>query len=74
MSAQKLLMVALMALGAVSAPAWQAPLPDVTTIGPKVGQVVPDFSLIDQNGRRQTLKSVAGPKGTMLVFFRSADW
>jgi hypothetical protein len=42
--------------------------------GPAVGQPVPDFSLQDQTGRTQTLKSVSGPKGTMLVFFRSADW
>ena len=42
--------------------------------GPAVGQPVPDFSLQDQNGRAQTLKSIAGPKGTMLVFIRSADW
>jgi hypothetical protein len=42
--------------------------------GPAVGQPVPDFSLPDQSGRIQTLKSVSGPKGTMLVFFRSADW
>jgi hypothetical protein len=42
--------------------------------GPAVGQPVPDFSLQDQSGRTQTLKSVSGPKGTMLVFFRSADW
>jgi hypothetical protein len=42
--------------------------------GPAVGQPVPDFSLQDQTGRRQTLKSVSGPRGTMLVFFRSADW
>jgi len=43
-------------------------------IGPAVGNKVPDFSAQDQEGRRQTLKSVSGPKGTMLVFFRSADW
>ena len=42
--------------------------------GPAVGQPVPDFSLQDQNGRAQTLKSISGPKGTMLVFIRSADW
>jgi hypothetical protein len=41
--------------------------------GPAVGNRVPDFSAQDQEGRRQTLKSVSGPKGTMLVFFRSAD-
>src|SRR5271168_2406417 len=42
--------------------------------GPAVGNPVPDFSAQDQEGRGQTLKSVSGPKGTMLVFFRSADW
>jgi hypothetical protein len=42
--------------------------------GPAVGQPVPDFSLQDQEGRTQTLKSVSGPTGAMLVFFRSADW
>jgi hypothetical protein len=42
--------------------------------GPGVGERIPDFSLPDQNGARQTLASVAGPKGAMLVFYRSADW
>jgi hypothetical protein len=42
--------------------------------GPDVGQPVPTFSAQDQEGRTQTLKSIMGPKGAMLVFFRSADW
>ncbi len=42
--------------------------------GPPIGQRVPDFSLQDQDGRSQTLQSVMGPKGLMLVFYRSADW
>ena len=42
--------------------------------GPEIGQPVPDFSAKDQEGRTQTLKSIMGPKGAMLVFFRSADW
>ena len=42
--------------------------------GPEVGQLVPEFSTLDQANRTQTLKSVMGPKGVMLVFFRSADW
>jgi hypothetical protein len=42
--------------------------------GPGVGAVIPSFDLQDQNGHKQTLASVAGPKGTLLVFFRSADW
>jgi hypothetical protein len=47
---------------------------DVSKIGPKVGTVAPAFSGTDQNGAIQSLKTAAGPKGTMLVFFRSADW
>jgi peroxiredoxin len=35
---------------------------------------VPDFSLPDQQGRTRTLQSIAGPRGAMLVFVRSADW
>jgi len=42
--------------------------------GPEAGQTVPAFSAPDQEGRNQTLKSIMGPKGAMLVFFRSADW
>lgn len=47
---------------------------DVAKLGPQVGQVVPDFSLKDQGGKIWTLSSIMGPKGAMLVFYRSADW
>ena len=47
---------------------------DLATLGPQVGQRAIDFSLPDQQDHVRTLKSFAGPKGTMLVFFRSADW
>lgn len=47
---------------------------NIATLGPQVGQRAIDFSLPDQQDRVRTLKSFAGPKGTMLVFFRSADW
>ena len=46
---------------------------DIKT-GPDVGQPVPAFSAQDQEGRNQTLQSILGPKGALLVFFRSADW
>jgi hypothetical protein len=52
----------------------QPPLPDVQKLGPQVGTRVPDFTLLDQKGRSRTLASLMGPKGLMLVFFRSADW
>lgn len=54
--------------------AVQTPQVDLATLGPQVGDKARDFSLTDQTGRAQTLQTVAGPKGTMLVFFRSADW
>jgi len=47
---------------------------DVSKLGPQVGERVPDFSLKDQNGKTFTLQSIMGPKGAMLVFYRSADW
>ena len=51
-----------------------SPQVDVARLGPQVGERVPALDLADPAGRRHTLASVAGPKGTMLVFFRSADW
>ena len=47
---------------------------DVAKLGPQVGERVPDFSLNDQSGKAWTLRSIMGPKGAMLVFYRSADW
>ena len=47
---------------------------DVASLGPQVGERVPDFSLPDQNGETHTLESIMGPRGAMLLFHRSADW
>src|SRR5262245_15904023 len=47
---------------------------DVSKLGPQVGAAVPDFNLSDQLGKKRTLQSVMGPKGAMIVFYRSADW
>jgi len=47
---------------------------DVSKLGPQVGERALDFDLKDQDGKSWTLQSIAGPKGAMLVFFRSADW
>jgi len=44
------------------------------SIGLSIGQKAPAFSLRDQLGRTQTLDSLKGPNGTVLLFFRSADW
>jgi hypothetical protein len=63
------ILVLTVALGAVA-----QDLPDVDQFGPQVGDVVPAFSLPDQSGQAQTLESIMGPEGAMLVFSRSADW
>jgi hypothetical protein len=42
--------------------------------GPGIGSTIPKFEALDQNGHSQSLQSIAGPKGTLLVFYRSADW
>ncbi len=42
--------------------------------GPAIGSRMPDFTLRDQNGSPHTLKSLLGPKGAVILFFRSADW
>src|SRR5205807_9162104 len=46
----------------------------LTSIGLATGQKAPVFSLRDQFGRQQTLETLKGAHGTVLLFFRSADW
>lgn len=45
-----------------------------TSIGLAVGQKAPAFSARDQFGQEQSLDALGGPNGTVLLFFRSADW
>ena len=47
---------------------------DLESLGPKIGEAVPSFTLSDQHGTPRALSSLLGPKGAILVFFRSADW
>jgi hypothetical protein len=49
-------------------------LSDASDIGLPVGTLGPDFRLKDQNDRERDRRSLAGPNGLVLVFFRSADW
>lgn len=44
------------------------------SIGLAVGQKAPAFSIRDQFGRVQSLDTLKGRNGTVLLFFRSADW
>jgi len=72
--------VCLMAWTAIDghARAPQTPAPaaavDLDSVGPQVGHALPDFDLADQRGVRRSLKSILGPSGAVIVFFRSADW
>jgi hypothetical protein len=47
---------------------------DLMSIGLSVGHNAPAFSVRDQFGRVQTLDTLKGTNGTVLLFFRSADW
>jgi peroxiredoxin len=49
-------------------------LVDSSNIGLPAGAPAPDFSLADQAGRTRDMASLAGPRGLILVFFRSVDW
>ncbi len=42
--------------------------------GPEVGEKIPDFRAVDQNGRWVDFDELTGPEGAVLVFYRSADW
>lgn len=47
---------------------------ELMSIGLAVGQKAPALSVHDQFGRVQTLDTLKGANGTVLLFFRSADW
>ncbi len=42
--------------------------------GPSVGERIPSFEAVDEDGKTQTFASLRGPKGLVLLFHRSADW
>ncbi len=56
---------ALIALAVITAPA---------AAFPAVGDKAPAVAGADINGKTRTLQQVAGRKGTVLMFFRSASW
>jgi hypothetical protein len=51
-----------------------AAAPIAAPIGLEVGAKAPAFSLPDQFGHTQSNQTLKGSKGTVLLFFRSADW
>jgi peroxiredoxin len=61
-----LLLVAILGINSLFAQA--------SNYGLQPGTKVPAFTLKDQDGNAQTLKSLAGPNGLLILFNRSADW
>jgi hypothetical protein len=49
---------------------------DALPYGPKIGAAVGSIlaGAIDQDGKRQSLKTLQGKKGLILLFSRSFDW
>jgi peroxiredoxin len=43
-------------------------------VGPKIGDMAPVISVMNNQNQATTLNSLMGEKGLILVFFRSADW
>jgi len=54
--------------------AVQATPPPAFEVGPAVGETIPAFQAPDQDGRVRSFADLRGPKGLVLLFFRSADW
>jgi hypothetical protein len=63
-----------LAIATVGVAQQAAPAIDTSTLGPQVGATVPPLSGVDQFGKTQSLATLSGPKGLMLVFSRSTDW
>ena len=42
--------------------------------GPEIGERIPDFTALDQNGSLLDFDDIKGPNGAMILFHRSADW
>jgi hypothetical protein len=59
------------ASGQVTGPTNQTVPP---TVGLEIGQQAPAFALPDQFGQEHSNETLKGSRGTVLLFFRSADW
>jgi hypothetical protein len=51
-----------------------APLLTARDYGLPIGSKMPDFEATAQDGKVHTLRALLGPKGAVVLFFRSADW
>ena len=60
-------------LGAQASKKGARPAAPVST-GPEIGEKIPSFAALDQDGKEQTFESLRGPKGLLLLIHRTADW
>jgi len=66
---------AILAVAAFATLAFGAAARADAPFGPKVGTRAPDVGVLaDQAGRMHAVRDLAGPKGVVLMFFRSAEW
>ena len=42
--------------------------------GPAVGEKIPAFQAVDQEGKVRSFPDLKGPRGLVLMFVRSAEW
>jgi len=68
--------IGLFACAALSAQEFDPldPTDDDAQTGLAVGEKIPAFQSVDQNGKSWDFDSLKGPNGAVLVFHRSADW
>ena len=68
------LLVCAMIAAAMSGYAQSPKLTEAPAIGIGTGEKAPSFRLKDQFGHEQSNDTLRGTNGTVLLFFRSADW
>lgn len=51
-----------------------AKMPKLKETGLPLNQIIPELKVTDINGQATKLNQISGDKGSVLVFFRSADW
>jgi hypothetical protein len=68
------LLVCAMTAASISGYAQSPKLTEGPTIGIETGEKASSFRLKDQFGREQSNDTLRGTNGTVLLFFRSADW
>ena len=70
----------LLSMAALVASVWSSssgeaqPATSQKQVGLDVGVAAPDFKARDQFGHLQDVHTLVGKNGTVLLFFRSADW